>query len=166
MLWRVVRGLLLAVAALVVFVEEFGWRPLAAFVGRLALWPPIAKLEARIRTLSPKVALVLFLAPAALLFPVKIAALWLINHGQIVLGATVIVAAKLLGTALAGRLFVLVESQLRCFAWFVRALDWWHRTKARVHEWTRRTAMWRTLRGMRFAWRRWRRRMQGRERTG
>ncbi len=166
MLWRAVRGTLLAVAALVVFIEEFGWRPLAAFVGRLALWPPIARLESRIRTLSPNVALVLFLAPAALLFPVKIAALSLINHGRVVLGATVIVAAKLLGTALAGRLFVLVEPQLRRFAWFVRALDWWHRTKALVRAWTHRTAMWRMLRGMRCRWRRWRRRMQARERAG
>ena len=32
----------------------------------------------------------------------------------------VIVAAKLLGTALVGRLFILTESQLTQFAWLVR----------------------------------------------
>ena len=30
-LWRVVRGLLLALAAVVLFLEEWGWRPLTAW---------------------------------------------------------------------------------------------------------------------------------------
>ena len=60
-----------------------------------------------------------------LLFPLKLLALWLIGQGQTGLGIAIIVAAKLLGTALVGRLFVLVEPQLMTFAWFARALSWW-----------------------------------------
>ena len=41
------------------------------------------------------------------------------------LGVAIIVAAKVLGTALVGRLFVLVEPQLMTFAWFVRCAAWW-----------------------------------------
>ena len=33
-LWRLLRALLLGLAALVVFIEEFGWRPLSAWLGR------------------------------------------------------------------------------------------------------------------------------------
>ena len=55
-----------------------------------------------------------------LLFPIKLVALWLIQDGQATLGIGVIVAAKVLGTAFVGRLFILVEPQLMTFAWFAR----------------------------------------------
>ncbi len=64
----------------------------------------------------------LFLVPAVALFPVKLGALWLIHEGWATLGVTLIVGAKLLGTALVGRLFVLTEPQLAQFAWFARVL--------------------------------------------
>ena len=117
------RALLLGLAALVVFIEEFGWRPLSAWLGRIAQWPPLHALEARIRRLPARPALGLFLVPAVLLFPLKIAALGLLQAGHAATGVGIIVAAKVLGTAVAGRLFVLLEPQLREFAWFVRALD-------------------------------------------
>jgi len=41
LLWRLLRALLLGLAALVVFIEEFGWRPLSAWLGRIAEWPPL-----------------------------------------------------------------------------------------------------------------------------
>ena len=47
-LWRLFRGVMLALAAVVLFLEEWGWRPLTAWAARLAKWPPIARLEARI----------------------------------------------------------------------------------------------------------------------
>ena len=50
-LWRLVRGGLLTLAALALFFEEWGWRPLTAWAARLARWPPLARLEARIQRL-------------------------------------------------------------------------------------------------------------------
>ena len=35
---RALRALLLTLAAVVLLIEEWGWRPLAAWVGRLAAW--------------------------------------------------------------------------------------------------------------------------------
>jgi hypothetical protein len=93
--------------------------------------------------------LVLFMVPALLLFPVKLVALWLIHLGQTALGLGVIVAAKLLGTALVGRLFVLTEPQLMQFAWFARALAWWRATKARVKAAVAGSAVWRGVRAVR-----------------
>ncbi len=157
-LGRAVRGVLLALAAVVLFIEEWGWRPLTAWAARLAQWPPLARLEDRIRRASPRVALALFLVPAVALFPVKLLALWAIHQGQALLGVAVIVAAKLLGTALVGRLFILTESQLTQFAWFAAALGWWRRTKERVREAVQRAAPWRRVRALvrrwRMAWRR------------
>ncbi|HET7795717.1 MAG TPA: hypothetical protein VFL64_20185 [Rhizobacter sp.] len=142
---RALRAVLLALAAVILFIEEWGWRPLTAAVAWFAQWPPLARLEAALRRVPPRVALALFLVPAVLLFPVKLLALWLIHLGHAALGLGVIVAAKLLGTALVGRLFVLTEPQLVQFAWFARALGWWRATKARIKAAVLRSAGWRAV---------------------
>ena len=152
-LWRFVRGVMLAFAAVLLFLEEWGWRPLTAWAARLAQWPPIARLESHIVSVPSRWALVLFLAPAVLLFPVKLLALWLIHKGSTALGLAVIVAAKLLGTALVGRLFILTEPQLMQIAWFARAMGWWRATKARVKAWVAESAGWRRMRMLLRRWR-------------
>ncbi|HEY2928237.1 hypothetical protein [Piscinibacter sp.] len=143
--WRALRGVLIGLAALVLAIEEWGWRPLTAWAARLAKWAPLARLEARIRAAPPSVALALFLVPAVLLFPVKLLALWFIHMGRTMLGVVVIVAAKLLGTALVGRLFIITEAQLVQFAWFARALAWWRATKLRVRAALRRSGGWQAV---------------------
>ncbi len=150
--WRVLRGLGLVLAAIVIFFEEWGWRPLTAGAAWLARLLHLQRLEALISASPRWVALLLFLAPAVLLFPVKLAALWLIGEGRTGMGVAVIVAAKVLGTAFVGRLFILVEPQLMTFAWFARALNWWRQTKAKIVEAVRRSAPWRTARALRKLW--------------
>jgi hypothetical protein len=147
--WRGLRAVLLGLAAIVLLIEEWGWRPLSRWLARWAHWPPLARLEARIRTLPPYAALAFFLVPVLTLFPVKLLALWLIHQGQTVLGVTVIVLAKLVGTALAGRLFVLTEPQLRHFAWFNTGLNWWHATKAKLRAALEKLSVWRAARRLR-----------------
>lgn len=142
-LWRVLRALFLALAALVIAIEEWGWRPLTGMAARLAKWPPIGRLEDAIRAAPRRVALLLFLAPAVLLFPVKLLALWLIHIGRTTLGVVVILLAKALGTAFVGRLFILTESRLTTFPWFARALSWWRATKRRVKATVRASLAWR-----------------------
>lgn len=159
--WHIVRGLLLALAALVIFIEEWGWRPLSAMLARLGRWLPLGHLEARIRKAPRRVALLLFLAPALLLFPLKLVALWLIEEGRATLGISLIVLAKVVGTAIVGRLFVLLEQQLLTFPWFARVLDWWVRTKTRVMTALRESLLWRTMRVLRRSWRAWWRRVAG-----
>lgn len=154
-LWRAIRGVLLALAAVVLFLEEWGWRPLTAWAARIGRWPPFARVEARIRQASPRTALLLFLAPAVLLFPIKVLALWLVKSGHAGLGILLIITLKIVSTAFLGRLFIITEPQLVTFAWFARALGWWRATKLRVRQavvdssgWQgvlklrRRTALW------------------------
>lgn len=140
-LWHALRAVLLGLAAVVVLVEEWGWRPLSALLASCAKWAPWERLEARIRSLSRHAALALFLVPAVALFPIKLLALWLIHQDHATLGVVVILAVKLLGTALMGRLFTLTEPQLMGFGWFARALAWWVAVKRRLKLW--RIQLWR-----------------------
>src|SRR4051812_21327462 len=100
--WRWIRPVLLVLAALILFIEDFGWKPLSAWLGRIARWPPLRRLEARVQRLPARQALVLFLIPALLLFPLKLVAVALIEDGHAIGGLGLIVAAKLLGTAVVG----------------------------------------------------------------
>lgn len=154
-LWRLLRGFGVVLAAIVILVEEWGWRPLTAFAARVARILHLQRLEALISAAPPLVALLLFLAPAVLLFPLKLLALWLIGEGRAGLGIFIVVAAKVLGTAFVGRLFILVEPQLMTFAWFARALQWWRQTKLRIVEAVRRSAPWRTARALSRLWSAW-----------
>ena len=146
LMWRGLRAVLLTLAAVILAIEEWGWRPLSAWAAKLSRWSPIARLEERIRGASPRTALLLFLIPALLLFPIKLLALWFIQQGRTALGVIVIVTAKLIGTALVGRLFVITEPQLMRFAWFARALAWWQITKRRVREAVTGSVAWKAAR--------------------
>lgn len=157
---RALRAVLLGFAAGILFIEEWGWRPLAACVASVARWPPLARLEALIRRLSPSAALVLFIVPAVLLFPLKVAALWLVHKGHAGLGIAIIVAAKLVGTALVGRIYLLTQAQLMQFGWFARALGWWIATKARVRAALARSPAWRRVSALKRRLRIWLRRVR------
>ena len=156
--WRLLRGLLLGLAALLLALGQWGWEPLVAALGRLARWPPWARLEDRIARLPPRAAAAVFLAPSLLLIPVKLMALWAIERGHPAIGLLVVLLAKAAGTALVGRLFVLTEPRLVQLPWFARALGWWRATQARWHAWVAAWPPWRALRARVAAWRRlWRR---------
>jgi len=59
------------------------------------------------------------------------------------------------GTAFVGWLFVLVEPQLMTFPWFVRCMELWQTTKARVMAALRQSIVWRSARAVRRVARRW-----------
>lgn len=109
----------------------------------------------------PRVALALFAVPAVALFPLKLAALGLIGAGHAVLGVALVVAAKLVGTAVVGRLYVLLEPQLLRFAWLAAAIHGWQAWKQRVVARVHATRAWRAAQrlsaAVRERWRRWRR---------
>lgn len=131
--------------ALIIVFEEWGWRPLADLLGRLARWRPWAALEAGIIRLPPYAALVVFALPTLLLLPLKFLALMLIAKGQVLLAGALFVAAKVVATALIARLFMLTQPALMQIAWFAWAHDtvmpWKEALTARVRaSWTWRVA--------------------------
>jgi hypothetical protein len=117
------------VLALVLIFEEWGWEPLARLMARLAKLPLWARMEAFIVRLPPYGALVAFFAPALMLLPVKLLALYWISRGHTVLGIAVVLAAKMLGTAAVARLFALTQPALMQLAWFARWYARWKRWK-------------------------------------
>lgn len=135
-LWRWVRWLfaglkrLLAslgiwLIGLVLLFEEWGWEYLArvlAWIGRL---PGLRWIEGRIRTLPPYAALGLFVVPILTLLPLKLLALYWLGEGHTLLGVSVIIAAKLSGTAITARLFMLTQPTLMRLAWFARWFGKW-----------------------------------------
>jgi hypothetical protein len=166
-LWSAVVG----VGTLVFIVEEWLWDVLKAAMGVLGRLPLLAQLESWISGLPPAGAAIFFVLPTSLALPVKLTALHMIAHGHFLEGGLVILAAKIVATALFARIYVLTQPALMQVRWFVavRALvlrwrDWayaqiaahplWQAMHERVARWRADFAAWRARPG---AWkRRWR----------
>jgi hypothetical protein len=135
--------------ALLILFEEWGWEPAKRAMAWLMRWAPLAWIERRIAGLPPYAALVVFFAPSLLLLPVKFGALWLIGHGQALLGLAVIVLAKLAGTALLARIFQLTQPSLMRLPWFARAYTRWVAWKGALVDEVRASWVWRSARVIR-----------------
>lgn len=131
---------------LVLLFEEWGWEPLSRLFARLARLQVWAWAERKITRLPPWAALMAFAVPALALLPVKLLALCLFGKGQATLGLVLLIAAKLLGTAILARLFQLTQPALMQLAWFAH---WYPRWKAWKDGWlerVRQSASWRVAR--------------------
>jgi hypothetical protein len=135
--------------ALLILFEEWGWEPLQHALVRLSERLHLRWLEPRIRALPPYAALALFIVPAALLLPIKLLALAAIGHGHIVAGAAVIVAAKVVGTAVVARLFTITHPALMRLGWFAACYARWTAWKQALLAEVRRTFAWRQARVLR-----------------
>jgi hypothetical protein len=147
---------LVYLAALLLLLEDWLWNLGARLMNRLARWPPLHQLEAWICRLGPYAALVLFVLPATLLFPVKLLALWAMANGYPLTGLSVIVLAKLGGAAAVARLYLLTRPVLMSIVWFAALLGWFLALKERWIETLRATRVWRKVEALRAAVRRWR----------
>ena len=163
--WRWIKAALRLLLALLILFEEWGWEPLQALMARLARLPALRRLEAWIVHLPPWGALPVFALPALMLLPVKIGALWLVAQGRPLAGLALIAAAKLVGTALAARLFTLTQPALMRMAWFARLHARWTVWKDQLLAWVRGSALWQAAHAwrvqLREALRRWRARWFG-----
>jgi len=157
-LWRLVRGVIRILLALLILFEQWGWDPLARLMSRIGQLPLFHQFEALIKRLPPYAALVVFFVPGLSLLPIKLLALWAIGEGHAGLGLAVIVAAKVLGTAIVARLFQLTQPALMRLAWFARWYARWLAWKARLLAWARRSTTWRSARAIKLRVRRFFRR--------
>ena len=137
---------LVAVAVVLVLFDDL-FRPwVKAAVDRIARLRLLRRFETFVATLSVPATMALFVIPVLVIWPLKLYALVLIGGGHVVSGAAMLVVAKIVGVAIAERLFAISREKLlsvRWFAWcFVRAVVF----KDRVHAWLTRTSAWRTVR--------------------
>ena len=158
---HLLRAIATGLLALLILFEEWGWDPLQRALARLGQLPLLRQIEGLITRLPPYAALGFFLLPTLLLLPIKLAALALIARGQPVLGALVIVAAKVVGTAIVARLFILTRPALLQLPWFARLYLRWVGWKAALLLHVRASWAWRTARAVkrlvRQRWSRWHR---------
>lgn len=138
LLWQALEVLL----AVIILFEEWGWRPLAAALARLAEFDLVARLETWVRVLPPWPALAVFLVPSVLFLPLKLAALWLIGGGHVVWATVLFAFAKIAGTALYARIFQLTQPSLMQLSWFARLYNWFVPWKDAIVAEAKRTAIW------------------------
>jgi hypothetical protein len=152
---RILRGTFTLLLALVLLFEEWGWEPLAALLARLARLPMWAWVERQIARLPPWGAVAIFALPALALLPVKLLALFAIGRGHTMLGVGVLLAAKLLGTAVLARLFTLTQPALMRLAWFARWYPRWKTWKDAIFQQVRHSGPWRAGRRLKSRARVW-----------
>lgn len=114
---------LMVLAALLILFEDFVWARVTALVAVLARLRLVARAEAWVLTCGRHTTLALFAVPIACLIPFKLFAVWLIATGHIGSGILVIIAAKVTGTAISARLFVIAKPKLMTFETFVKVYN-------------------------------------------
>ncbi len=162
LLFAPLRWLVRLVLALLILFEEWGWEPLRRAFALFARLPVIRQIEALLKRLPPRWAFVVLLLPSLLILPIKLAAVWLVAQGRVVLGVGVVIAAKVGGTALLAWLFQLIQPALMQLPWFARLHARWTAWKTELLAWVRSSAVWRSARALKAGVRRWWRRVRGR----
>lgn len=145
--WRLLRSALVAalnvLLALVLLFEEWGWQPLAAAIAWFARFRLVARAEELIARLPPYPSLAVFALPTAILFPVKVGALWLLAGGHVIKASMLLVAAKVASTALVARIFMLTKPALMEITWFRRGYEWFMPWKEELFARVRASFAWR-----------------------
>lgn len=145
-LWLVqsaLAGVLNLIVALILLFEEWGWQPLLAAFRWLERFRFVARIEAGIASLPPYAALAVFVAPSAILLPVKFIGLWLLANGHLVVAGLLLLLAKVASTALVARIFMLTRPALMQLAWFARLYDWFVPWKEALFARVRASSVWR-----------------------
>jgi hypothetical protein len=107
---------------LIFLIEAWLWDHLEPIVARVVAVIPLRAfkswLAARVAQLSPAVTLIVFLVPAILLFPLKIAGAWLLMKQYWFSALMLIVFTKFLGVGVAAFIFDVTRPKLLQMAWF------------------------------------------------
>jgi hypothetical protein len=112
------------ILALIFLFEAWLWSKLTPIVAFIVWLIPLqgikARIAAAIERLPPNATLVVFAVPVAVLFPIKIAALWLFHRGDWLAGLAALVFAKLAGLGVTAFVFEVTRPKLLQIAWFAR----------------------------------------------
>ena len=121
-------------ATLILLWEEWLWVHLEAVMAWVARAPLLRRLESGIAKLPPYPAMGVFLLPSLMLLPVNLCGVWLTAHGHAAAGTGLLIAAKLVGTAVVARLFSLCRDSLLTLGWFRRLYEALMRLRTRLYQ--------------------------------
>ena len=124
---------LILVASLLMWFEETLWAWLKWLTAKIAILAWVQRFEALLRQLPPYATLVVFLLPLTILFPFKLVAVYWLAQGYWLASLAVLLAAKVLGTAIEVRMFFICKPQLMTIPWFKWLHDWLIVFRDRVH---------------------------------
>jgi len=122
-------------ASFVLLVEEWLWTWTTRALARLSRFAAIARLERWMGAQSPRVALVLLATPLLAIVPFKVLAIALMYGGQAVPGVALLVADKLVVTALFARVWQLTEPAVTRIDVVRRLRDEFLRLRSALHTW-------------------------------
>jgi len=126
---------MLFVAAVVLLFEEWLWEKSTAVAARLGRLPLLSSLESWVRRRERWGALALFIAPVVVLYPFKALALYAMANGDVAVGVSAFILAKLAATAVFARLYQLTEHAIIKFYWVRRSRAVFLKGRAFIHDW-------------------------------
>jgi len=123
--------------AVLFLIEAWLWEKLEPMVAAVVRAIPLARVKAGIAAgvnkLPPFAVLFVFLIPVVVLLPFKLAAIWLLANGQVILAVGVYVLAKLVGVGVAAFLFETCKPKLLQMRWFAAVYEWLRGVWAGAH---------------------------------
>lgn len=114
---------LIFLASLLMWIEETLWVRLKWLTAKIAILSWVKRLEASIQKLTPYATVVVFFIPLTILLPFKLVAVYWLSRGYWLRSLAVIIAAKILGTAIEARMFVICKPKLMTIPWFRKLHD-------------------------------------------
>jgi len=108
------------VITLFIVVEEIIWRVFSGFTAWISSWSVWANLEKTLSKASPRFAALSFLVPLTMVFVIEAMGGWVASNGHVFLGATIYLTVKVVGTAIAARIYTITKDALQTIPWFAR----------------------------------------------
>lgn len=133
-------------AAAFVFVEQVLIKYLNVAMAAFARLPPIARFETWLKGLPPWAAFVTFVCPSLLILPVKLSAVWFVLHGFYTTALVVVLAAKLVATALLARLYKILRPTLMTIPWYAAIDTWFFDWRDKAYAFVRNLPAWQRAR--------------------
>jgi len=127
----------------IILIEDWLWDDLARLAAAIGRLPVFRAIETGITQLPPYGALACFGLPTVMLLPVKLAALYFISHGKPMLGLATVIGAKVVGTALVARIFMLTRPSLMRIGWFAWVYERFIAFKTRIYGGIKATRIYR-----------------------
>jgi len=126
-MWRAFTKWFWLTVAFIFVLEAWLWDRLEPIVAWFVALLPLRALKhlvsEQVEDLSPPATLIVFAVPAAMLFPLKLIAIWFIAHEQWLGACVTIVFAKLLGLGVTSFLFAVTRDKLLQMDWFRAAYE-------------------------------------------
>ena len=109
---------LIFIACIIVLFEEFIWDKITIIIEKLSTFKIFQIFENWIAKQNKYVALCMFVVPCCISIPMKFIGFFLLAHGDVTAGITIIATAEIVGTAIMAKIFFVTKPILMTFPIF------------------------------------------------